>query len=178
MCSSGGGQCAGLPGLPAEWDCGRHPCPSAKGALCCYQVQTAMHEAPSPHQHLTGCRPGLQRGWCHPGHLGWLSAGYQFPSLWLPLLHPAWSCYYNAKRASESHAQLLGGPASHWSGPSHAPTQYLPLHLSNPKPPFTCSVLPPCPPIPWGPRLLLLKKLGMLSDLRAGIVEGAKGTPA
>lgn len=38
------------PWLPAVQHQGRHPQPSARDAVCCYQVQTALQEAFFPHQ--------------------------------------------------------------------------------------------------------------------------------
>lgn len=53
-------QWAAHPWLPEVQHQGRHPRPCARGALCCYQAQTASQEGPFPHHTPPRGLPGLR----------------------------------------------------------------------------------------------------------------------
>lgn len=96
--------------FPAGQHHGRHPGPSAKGALSCYQVQTGLREVPFL-QPTPGGPAKFAAG-------GPVSARGTSSHRCAPLT-PARSCYYNTRRASGSHAVWGRGrgprPASHSS---------------------------------------------------------------
>lgn len=146
--------------FPAGQHHGRHPGPSAKGALCCYQVQTLLHEVRFL-QQTPGGPAQLAAG-------GPVSQGTPALILVAPLT-PARSCYYNTRRASGSHAQCWGGGVGWGAQASHSSVTGCTSHFTSQTCPRAPAQHPRRPSCPFR-RSLLSKPVGS--------TEGAKGTHA
>lgn len=124
--------------FPAVQGHGRHPGTSAKGALCCYQVQTV------PLQQTPGGPPSLQQ-------LGQSRQGT--PAL--PLLQPCPVTTTREGPAGHMHGVAGGGaPASHVSSPlyPHSTSHTCPRVPSRPAPRPACSSGRTFPLTRWGAR--------------------------
>lgn len=98
---------------------GRHPGPSAKGALCCYQVQTVLQEVPFLNTHREGCQ--VCRRWAS------LGKGHQLSSLRLPVLQPG--PVITTQEGPAGHMHSVGEGEGGLTLISYR--LYLPLHRSN-----------------------------------------------